>query len=69
GLDIDRKLTESGVAFYDESDGIYPICTDIDGKVILGYDANKDKLIGIIGSGGTVYRDSPFPYKMVAAAI
>ncbi|WP_404647518.1 hypothetical protein, partial [Raoultella ornithinolytica] len=69
GLDIDRRLTESGVAFYDESDGIYPICTDIDGKVILGYDANKDKLIGVIDSGGTVYRDSPFPYKMVAAAI
>ncbi|MEX6088874.1 sialate O-acetylesterase [Raoultella planticola] len=68
GLDTKRKLTEAGLSKY-YSDSIYPICVDIDGKVILGYDANKDKLIGILDSGSAVYRDSPLPYKMVAAAI
>ncbi|WP_180850594.1 sialate O-acetylesterase [Raoultella ornithinolytica] len=47
GLDIDRKLTESGVAFYDESDGLHPVVVGDGDKVLLGYNQGSDSFIGV----------------------
>ncbi|HHJ4449431.1 TPA: hypothetical protein ACQJMR_005103, partial [Raoultella ornithinolytica] len=47
GLDIDRKLTESGVAFYDESGGLHPVVVGDGDKVLLGYNQGSDSVIGV----------------------
>ncbi|HHJ4449613.1 TPA: hypothetical protein ACQJMR_005297, partial [Raoultella ornithinolytica] len=47
GLDIDRRLTESGVAFYDESDGLHPVVVGDGDKVLLGYNQGSDSFIGV----------------------
>lgn len=72
GVGSDRGLTKSGVSLYEGSD-IIPVVTDGDNKVILGYDANSDRLVGLFGdgiaAGGGGYKDVPFPYAMLPAAV